>query len=72
MYKIVFIIHLSLFLILNVIYLDAKVDVGSAFTLVLLSIFESIFLHSIFGLFHPHTIKESDCFTSPKEVEDLD
>lgn len=66
MYKIVFIIHLSFFLILNVIYLDAKIDVGSAFTLVLLSIFESIFLHFILSSVCSIIIPSQKVIASPR------
>lgn len=71
MYKIVFIIHLSLFLILNVLHLNVKIDAGSAFTLVLLSTLESILLQSIIRLFRNHTTTEDDTQSSGNEVEDL-
>ena len=72
MYKIVFIIHLSLFLILNMLHLDAKVDTGSAFTLVLLSILESILLQFILRLFWNRTTTEGELRSSGNEREDLD
>lgn len=71
MYKIVFIIHISLFLILNVIHLDEKVDVGSAFTLSLLSIFESMLLQSILRLFQYQHVTEGNRPASGNDVEDL-
>lgn len=72
MYKIVFIIHLSLFLILNMLHLDAKVDTGSTFTLVLLSILESILLQFILRLFWNRTTTEGELQSSGNEREDLD
>lgn len=72
MYKIVFIIHLSLFLILNILHLDAKIDTGSAFTLVLLSILESILLQFILRLFWNRTTTEGELRSSGNEREDLD
>lgn len=72
MYKIVFITHLSLFLILNMLHLDAKVDTGSAFTLVLLSILESILLQFILRLFWNRTTTGGELQSSGNEREDLD
>ena len=72
MYKVVFIIHLSLFLILNMLHLDAKVDAGSTFTLVLLSILESILLQFILKLFWNLTTTEGELRSSGNEREDLD
>ena len=72
MYKIVFIIHLSLFLILNMLHLDAKVDTGSTFTLVLLSILESMLLQFILRLFWNRTTTEGELRSSGNEREDLD
>ena len=71
-YKIVFIIHLSLFLILNVLHLDAKVDTGSTFTLILLSILESILFQLILRLFLNHTTTEDELHSSGNEMEDMD
>lgn len=70
MSKIIFIIHLSLFLILNVLHLDAKVDTGSTFTLVLLSILESILLQFILRLFWNHSATENELHSSGNDRED--